>query len=671
MESVEGKNDRNQIESSSKSSRHGMRRSCETCRRKKKRCDGEQPCSRCVRSESKCIYDKNRWHHCNQPQHEQERRPHQSGRQAVYSREHRFHSTSGALMEYQTLPFKRCRLRASPATGLVGMQENAYLSDFFCCVGFLPLANESQIREAMVKIMIPAAPQQETALGYECGDEDGPHGTLLCESTLNKVSGTNQLPDDPSLCMFWCAVAMGALAKGSPFEVVTRYGQLAREALAASRSGSAYAKLAQASAILAFLSSFMRDAANFCEYLDSSESFWQASIEQGSSNLHSGLPDFILLCREVGNAYVGPMKSRLAHGEVLPQVDTITTKVDVFRFLTQSFRLRQKAVYAKLLARNPGDLEHSSSCGSSHHQSSSNIPLAREMSDAIATVMETADYSAFRLLQDALDRSSARGGMIDLFVNGMLVCESAIKGDRCAALKSLDRSVNTFERYPGLCRCMMSCHTPHMLLAILAEIDDSRAPRMYQRLREAVNSVRASHSMPVPPLDEWQGIAAICTDLECRAVETLVRSGRMKAFTIRATNSSRDSARLPQTASKVQSDKSHTKAAQVMSDLLQACPDRCWTRSNGMSKCAQRPDLAGAPCCASAAVPLPAFRHHPSKQSDPGAQSSCTANGVGTEGLGSFSRNAAWLEDDELAGVDLLDVVNAVVNAVHASGVEG
>ena len=42
------------------------------------------------------------------------------------------------IMEYCNL---RCRLSASPATGLVGMQENAFLSDYFACLGFLPLAS--------------------------------------------------------------------------------------------------------------------------------------------------------------------------------------------------------------------------------------------------------------------------------------------------------------------------------------------------------------------------------------------------------------------------------------------------------------------------------------------------------------------------------------------------
>ena len=45
-----------------------------------------------------------------------------------------------ALTCYQFLfVCHRCRLSASPATGLVGMQENGFLSDFFGCVGFLPL----------------------------------------------------------------------------------------------------------------------------------------------------------------------------------------------------------------------------------------------------------------------------------------------------------------------------------------------------------------------------------------------------------------------------------------------------------------------------------------------------------------------------------------------------
>lgn len=36
----------------------------------------------------------------------------------------------------------RARLSASPATGMVGLQENAFLGDFFGALGFLSLASE-------------------------------------------------------------------------------------------------------------------------------------------------------------------------------------------------------------------------------------------------------------------------------------------------------------------------------------------------------------------------------------------------------------------------------------------------------------------------------------------------------------------------------------------------
>ena len=36
----------------------------------------------------------------------------------------------------------RCRLSPSPATGLVGMEENTFLSDYFACVGFLPFTSQ-------------------------------------------------------------------------------------------------------------------------------------------------------------------------------------------------------------------------------------------------------------------------------------------------------------------------------------------------------------------------------------------------------------------------------------------------------------------------------------------------------------------------------------------------
>lgn len=68
----------------------------------------------------------------------------------------------------------------------------------------------------------------------------------------------------------------------------------------------------------------------------------------------------------------------------------------------------------------------------------------------------------------------------------------------------------------------------HMLLAMLADIDDSRARGIYDRLRTASNSCRASHSVPIPPLDEWQGMGAICAELNCMYVFKSSTTRRIK-----------------------------------------------------------------------------------------------------------------------------------------------
>ncbi|CAN0023654.1 unnamed protein product, partial [Ectocarpus sp. 13 AM-2016] len=187
----------------------GMRRSCSECGRKKKSCDGRRPCGRCVRTGSHCRYSKRRWH-LPQP-HGQEQ--HQPGAVLLQS------SPSGALVSAARLPLKRLRLSASPAVGLVGMQESAFLSDFFGCVGFLPLTTRSTIREAMVEIMATPATLQRPAVGGGC-DEEALFDAIARGADLIKASERHQFPMNPRSCTFWCAIALGALAKGSSFQSV-------------------------------------------------------------------------------------------------------------------------------------------------------------------------------------------------------------------------------------------------------------------------------------------------------------------------------------------------------------------------------------------------------------------------------------------------------------------
>ncbi|CAM9595544.1 unnamed protein product, partial [Ectocarpus fasciculatus] len=95
----------------------------------------------------------------------------------------------------------RCRLSASPATGLLGMLENAFLSDFFGCVGFLPLTIPSHIRGAMVRMMTRSNAQQQPGETHE-SPEQSPIGVI---STDGGIGAGRQLSIGPSACTFWCA----------------------------------------------------------------------------------------------------------------------------------------------------------------------------------------------------------------------------------------------------------------------------------------------------------------------------------------------------------------------------------------------------------------------------------------------------------------------------------
>jgi len=69
----------------------------------------------------------------------------------------------------------------------------------------------------MVNLMLRPAALQPTGLVYRrtnVGEFGGNSPGKGCGATVE--------PADPSACTFWCAVAMGAILKGSPVESVSR-----------------------------------------------------------------------------------------------------------------------------------------------------------------------------------------------------------------------------------------------------------------------------------------------------------------------------------------------------------------------------------------------------------------------------------------------------------------
>lgn len=87
---------------------------------------------------------------------------------------------------------------------------------------FIPFRG-SGIRETLIKIMMSPhlhdqrRPREEDYLAGERLDANGFHG----RGDLNRASVGRHLSVDPLRCMFWCAIAIGALSKGRPVESVS------------------------------------------------------------------------------------------------------------------------------------------------------------------------------------------------------------------------------------------------------------------------------------------------------------------------------------------------------------------------------------------------------------------------------------------------------------------
>ncbi|CBN75496.1 hypothetical protein Esi_0111_0052 [Ectocarpus siliculosus] len=309
------------------------------------------------------------------------------------------------------LPFKRCRLSASPATGLVEMQENTFLSDFFGCIGFLPLTTPSQIRETMVKIMVPPASSQQSVFG-DGSDKRGHYFEAVAPGgDLSKISAGSQLPMDPSACTFWCAVALGALVKGSPIESVTSYAQLAQEALAKSNSGPGDAEVAKAWVILANLHGFMGDKERFEKYLALSDSFLRSSIEQGSiDTLPVGFAEIVKF-KDIANVSCGKwqMGSFPVQEETLPppQLNEVATEAELYRYVSQSRSAFEKAIYSTATEQSASG--GNGLCDSEPHgrpggvNSSLEDFVAGDISKAMRALLDDGGVVHLEPLQEAVD----------------------------------------------------------------------------------------------------------------------------------------------------------------------------------------------------------------------------------------------------------------------------
>ncbi|CAM9794065.1 unnamed protein product [Ectocarpus sp. 4 AP-2014] len=188
----------------------------------------------------------------------------------------------GGMVSTAMIPLKRARLSPSPATGLIGLKENAYIGDFFQTMGFLPITSESFIRKAMVSTMFRTMQERDPEFpGPEAGGVVG-GGQGWGESALVPVGGggglaraENAVENAAAACVLWSTVGVGCLIRGRPKSSVEDYVHLAREALSVCFDDGT-AETARAFTAMALFQDFMGNEDKFIKYIDFAKSIINA-----------------------------------------------------------------------------------------------------------------------------------------------------------------------------------------------------------------------------------------------------------------------------------------------------------------------------------------------------------------------------------------------------------
>eukprot|EP00903_Cladosiphon_okamuranus_P011945 g11219.t1 len=185
-----------------------LRKACDLCTKRKRKCNGQHPCSQCIETgmRSQCVYSPRL----------------KSGRkkkvridgvlyeEGSYGGELALVTHSGARR--QAVDPSAGRFSASGAVGLAGHVENfflaTYLRDFNRIV---PLTTESSVTEGMLEVLSPAVSSRG----------------LATANPIKQPESRRQA----KLAVFWGVVAMGSRILGATDDATVRYLGLMRNAL--------------------------------------------------------------------------------------------------------------------------------------------------------------------------------------------------------------------------------------------------------------------------------------------------------------------------------------------------------------------------------------------------------------------------------------------------------
>ncbi|CAM9946823.1 unnamed protein product [Ectocarpus sp. 12 AP-2014] len=318
----------------------------------------------------------------------------------------------------------------------------------------------------MVALMMSPSRQQSTAM-RDC-DFENKIDAIVSE---DKVGSTWTGDDLTKACTFWCAVAIGALAKGHPIESTASYLQLAKEALAR-YSGPTNFGLAKAWTILAYLHGFVGDMDGFYEYLTLADNFVRDSEQGGSlDSLPVGFSEVVkhgeMVKLFTGAAEEEEVESLLAQQVSFPKISAVAPEAHISRYVMQyqwatELTIQQAARTTggttQVGAHDAELTDDDAVKGSKHGDemggtcSPSSVPKCSETGNSD---WDQIPSPVFRL-EDAMERTSIRAGFGGLIINGILFFDHALKGDFKGALERIGCCVDILEEFPGLARFGMA-----------------------------------------------------------------------------------------------------------------------------------------------------------------------------------------------------------------------
>ncbi|CAM9553176.1 unnamed protein product [Scytosiphon promiscuus] len=530
----------------------GQKKSCDLCVFRKRKCDGAMPtCGFCRSRGSECHYSFRR-----------PNRPRGYARDAAVERggqprleeggktgsgygsgEEESCETEQRQPEPPPIGWKRIRLSPSPATGLVGTKENAFLGSFFSCLGFLPLTHERLIRGTMMDILLasPSGPEGIDQLSVE-GQNVGKIPKLEEASPAGDQEQSGG--DAASACALWCTIAMGALVQGQPPGQIAPYMHLAWTSLSqcfdtvSVESGRAFL-------MMAYLYNFMRDDHKFCRYLEIARRVVNRLPENTVQKQE--IDELVMMgddTRIFHTAALGPSELDAYCTDNSPalEVPDVVHKSDLCRLLLQADRRMMKAFLRDHRAHEYHKLEKVSreeiyaEGGVEGYLSGISVKMDGVTIDSTKIDEETSPSrpgdetwkcteearTIFARLGEAAEAPEIRAGVGSLLYNSILGYLDMITGSAEfeAGYDKVKHCAEIISRYPGLCRFSTWRHLSHCLLSFLSKLGDVGR---FEDLRQAYNSVRAEDAPEVPPQSEWT-MVGFCDHIFCRSMDRLERN---------------------------------------------------------------------------------------------------------------------------------------------------